>query len=194
LKATAEADSPGDPTSIAAQAAERLEAMSATLSPFSVEYSRYENEDGTNFIGNSRLRVGDLRLARAALDKPQAMSEAKMSDDIVNRAFVIACCREPVGAGDGDTYVVSPPTMASMRAALEFALRLAESHPSTIREAVEGEREACAKIAEGDLFEVRYRTWPHWNPGGNLSRERDVAQLAEATAAAIRARGEENGK
>ena len=77
--------------------------------------------------------------------------------------------------------------------AILAALRLAESHPSTIREAVEGEREACAKIAEGDLFEVRYRTWPHWNPGGNLSRERDVAQLAEATAAAIRARGEEKG-
>jgi hypothetical protein len=69
LKATAEADSPGDPTSIAAQAAERLEAMSAALRPFSVEYGRYENEDGTNFIGNSRLRVGDLRLAGAALAK-----------------------------------------------------------------------------------------------------------------------------
>ena len=65
---------------------------------------------------------------------------------------------------------------------------------SAIREAVEREREACAKIAEGDLFEVRYRSWPHWNPGGNLSRERDVTQLAEATAAAIRARGEEKGK
>ena len=79
------------------------------------------------------------------------------------------------------------------------ALRFAESNlpaecrPSAIREAVEREREACAKIAEGDLFEVRYRSWPHWNPGGNLSRERDVTQLAEATAAAIRARGEEKG-
>ena len=59
-----------------------------------------------------------------------------------------------------------------------------------IREAVEGEREACAKIAEGDLFEDHYRSWPHWNPGGNLSRERDVTKLAEATAAAVRARGE----
>jgi hypothetical protein len=59
--------------------------------------------------------------------------------------------------------------------------------------AVMAEREACAKIAEGDLFEQHYRSWPHWNPGGNLSRERDVTKLAEATATAIRARSTKEG-
>ena len=60
------------------------------------------------------------------------------------------------------------------------ALRLAEPHPSAIREAVEGEREACAKLVAaygiaGMPFDVG-----SWTPG--------------AVAAAIRARGEENGK
>ena len=60
------------------------------------------------------------------------------------------------------------------------ALRLAESHPSAIREAVEGEREACAKLVAaygiaGMPFDVG-----SWTPG--------------AVAAAIRARGEEKGK
>ena len=59
-------------------------------------------------------------------------------------------------------------------------LRLAESHPSAIREAVEGEREACAKLVAahgiaGMPFDVG-----SWTPG--------------AVAAAIRARGEEKGK
>jgi len=59
------------------------------------------------------------------------------------------------------------------------ALR-AESHPSAIREAVEGEREACAKLVAaygiaGMPFDVG-----SWTPG--------------AVAAAIRARGEEKGK
>jgi hypothetical protein len=58
--------------------------------------------------------------------------------------------------------------------------RLAESHPSAIREAVEGEREACAKLVAaygiaGMPFDVG-----SWTPG--------------AVAAAIRARGEEKGK
>ena len=56
-------------------------------------------------------------------------------------------------------------------------LRLSESHPSAIREAVEGEREACAKLVAaygiaGMPFDVG-----SWTPG--------------AVAAAIRARGEE---
>ena len=58
-------------------------------------------------------------------------------------------------------------------------LRLAESRPSAIREAVEGEREACAKLVAahgiaGMPFDVG-----SWTPG--------------AVAAAIRARGEEKG-
>lgn len=51
---------------------------------------------------------------------------------------------------------------------------------------VETLREALARIAEGNVIHEHYRTWPHWNPGGNLSVERDVARLAIATAAAIR--------
>ena len=63
--------------------------------------------------------------------------------------------------------------------AILSALRLSESHPSAIREAVEGEREACAALVaahgiEGMPFDVG-----SWTPG--------------AVAAAIRARGEEKG-
>jgi hypothetical protein len=45
-----------------------------------------------------------------------------VSDDLVNRALVIASCREPVGAGDGNTYVMSVPTLETMRRAIEFVL------------------------------------------------------------------------
>jgi hypothetical protein len=69
-----------------------------------------------------------------------------------------------------------------MLSALRFAESNlpAESHPSAIREAVEGEREACAKLVAaygiaGMPFDVG-----SWTPG--------------AVAAAIRARGEEKGK
>jgi hypothetical protein len=43
-------------------------------------------------------------------------------DEMVRRAMRIAQGETPVGAGDGNTYVVSPPTMAAMRAALEAVM------------------------------------------------------------------------
>ena len=70
--------------------------------------------------------------------------------------------------------------ITASKAIIKRALRLAESHPSAIREAVEGEREACAKLVAaygiaGMPFDVG-----SWTPG--------------AVAAAIRARGEEKGQ
>jgi hypothetical protein len=70
-----------------------------------------------------------------------------------------------------------------MLSALRFAESNlpAESHPSAIRAAVEGEREACAKIADDERHEVR-----RYAQIGYFSSER--------IAAAIRARGEEKGQ
>lgn len=45
-----------------------------------------------------------------------------ISDDTVDTALRIACGASPVGGGDGDTYVMSPPTLATMRAALEAVM------------------------------------------------------------------------
>ena len=59
-------------------------------------------------------------------------------------------------------------------------LRLAESRPSAIREAVEGEREACAKLVAAHGIAGMPVDVGSWTPG--------------AVAAAIRARGEEKGK
>jgi hypothetical protein len=83
-------------------------------------------------------------------------------------------------------------------------LRLAESRPSAIREAVEGEREACAKIADKRAdssnkdcerlsFDGSTGTWEC-----SLSHRSDCLcqehqEEAEAIAAAIRARREEKG-
>jgi hypothetical protein len=61
---------------------------------------------------------------------------------------------------------------------------LAES-PSAA-EAVKREREACAKIAEGEVVFEHYRRWPCWQPHGDRSKEWEGTQLADAIAAAIR--------
>lgn len=64
-----------------------------------------------------------------------------ITDEMVNRAMRIAQSATPVGAGDGDTYVVSPPTMTTMRAALEAVIPM-------IREQCEKEeREAAKSVA-----------------------------------------------
>jgi hypothetical protein len=52
--------------------------------------------------------------------------------------------------------------------------------------------EAAAKIAEGEVYHGRYRTWPWWKPQadgtrGNLDKEDPQVKHADATAAAIRA-------
>ena len=76
--------------------------------------------------------------------------------------------------------------------AILSALRLAESHPSAIREAVEGEREACAKIADADREKCKAR-------GSAVPSEthQDMwmacADTGRQIAVAIRARGEEKG-
>jgi hypothetical protein len=71
------------------------------------------------------------------------------------------------------------------------ALRLAESHPSAIREAVEGERRAAMKILE-DRIDVCFATVDKHNGVGQIALNASAfgAELAELYAA-IRARGEE---
>ena len=57
---------------------------------------------------------------------------------------------------------------------------------TAIKEAEAAALEQAAKMVEGDLIEGRYRSWPSWNPDGNLSIERDAAKLTAALAKAIR--------
>lgn len=58
-----------------------------------------------------------------------------------------------------------------------------------LSKAREDEREACAKICDGELLhEGHYVFWPCWNPNGNLGVERSEATLAKALAQAIRSR------
>jgi hypothetical protein len=95
------------------------------------------------------------------------MSEVKLSDDVVNRALVIASCDEPVGAGDGDTYVMRVPTLQTMRAALEFAIRLAES-PSdaeAVERERERERETNAQAAAKAVMQFRHKHDRNYYPG-----------------------------
>jgi len=54
------------------------------------------------------------------------------------------------------------------------------------REAVEKERERCARIVEGEVFHHRYRTWPAWGTG-NRAQDSELGTLTAALAAAIRA-------
>ncbi len=68
-----------------------------------------------------------------------------------------------------------PVEHAWIATAILAALRLAESHPSAIREAVEGEREACAK-----WHDQRARDTP----------DAFEMEFHQVSAAAIRARGE----
>jgi len=107
----------------------------------------------------------------------------RLSDEVVNRALVIASRGKPVGAGDGDTYVMHVPTLQTMRAALEFALRAAESPSLSVAEAVEAEREACAKVA--DEFT---------NAGpDDISEEPMVGRFQREIGKAIRARSVKEG-
>lgn len=57
--------------------------------------------------------------------------------------------------------------------------------------AVMAERERCAKIAEGQTYKERYRTWAWWLPlrdgtRGNVSQQSEMARHADDIAAAIR--------
>jgi hypothetical protein len=63
----------------------------------------------------------------------------------------------------------------------------AESDAARLREALEAEREACAKIVEGRVYKTRYREWPEWG-AGNRSADDEAVKLTAALAAAIRAR------
>jgi hypothetical protein len=82
-----------------------------------------------------------------------------------------------------------------MLSALRFAESNlpAESHPSAIREAVEGERRAAMKILE-DRIDVCFATVDKHNGVGQIALNASAfgAELAELYAA-IRARGEEKG-
>lgn len=54
-----------------------------------------------------------------------------------------------------------------------------------VEKAVAAERERCAKIIEGDLYEHRYRTWP-WFGDGNRSNDSEMVKFCDAAATAIR--------
>lgn len=55
------------------------------------------------------------------------------------------------------------------------------------------EREKCAKVAEGEVYKERYRTWPWWKLDdgtvGNASHESAHVKHADAIASAIRSNG-----
>lgn len=55
--------------------------------------------------------------------------------------------------------------------------------------------ERAAKVAEGEVYHHRYRTWPFWPENsdggrGNLSEESEIVLHADKIAAAIRQLGE----
>ncbi len=56
-----------------------------------------------------------------------------------------------------------------------------------LREALVNEREECAKIVEGRVYETHYREWPQVGPG-NSSKDSERTIFADALAKAIRAR------
>ena len=85
---------------------------------------------------------------------------------------------ERFGEAMNDGYEALGDLVADCGDAILAALRLSESHPSTIREAEEREREACAKIADS---EARPTAKPY-DP---------YCAAAEAVAIRIRARGGE---
>jgi hypothetical protein len=60
-----------------------------------------------------------------------------------------------------------------------------------IARAILAERERCARIARGDVYSERYRTWPWWEvqkdgTRGNRSRESELVKHCDDIAAAIR--------
>lgn len=54
-----------------------------------------------------------------------------------------------------------------------------------IEQAVAAERERCAKIIEGRVYNQRYREWPEWGTG-NRSNDCEITKFADAIAKAIR--------
>jgi hypothetical protein len=56
---------------------------------------------------------------------------------------------------------------------------------AALRETQEAVLEEAASIARGNVYKQHYRTWPHWNPEGNLANEDQATRLADATADAI---------
>ena len=52
--------------------------------------------------------------------------------------------------------------------------------------AINAERERCAKIVEGEVYETRYRKWPQISTIGNRAEDSEVAKHCRALAAVIR--------
>jgi len=54
--------------------------------------------------------------------------------------------------------------------------------------------ERSAKVASGEIYKERYRTWPFWKKAdgwqGNVSDESDIAKHSDSIAAAIRQLGD----
>ncbi|MDR3464205.1 MAG: hypothetical protein P4L76_18025 [Beijerinckiaceae bacterium] len=83
---------------------------------------------------------------------------------------------------------------------VQATLRLSESHPSAIREAVEGEREACAKIHDAEVERLERQIVENDSYLDSLGQHgrysssnnfcRDKISQHKLWAAAIRARGE----
>ena len=72
-------------------------------------------------------------------------------------------------------------------AIFQYELRVANGRTAASRGQVEAEREACARLVEGNLIDERYREWPSFGPG-NRGNDSEVVQFTRNIAAAIRAR------
>ena len=64
---------------------------------------------------------------------------------------------------------------------------------AALREAREAALKEAASIARGNVHKEHYRTWPHFNPEGNLANEDQATRLADATADAILALAHKKG-
>lgn len=57
-----------------------------------------------------------------------------------------------------------------------------------VAKAIAAEREACAKIVEGEVVAERYRTWSYMHGVGNRSHECEITRHSDKLADAIRNR------
>ena len=107
-----------------------------------------------------------------------------MSDDLVARLMAVPVYDDIKEAAD---LIDSQQDRIEAQAAEIIRLR---AELATARR--DGMEEA-AKIAEGEVYLERYRTWPWWksygtgNRSGNRAAESDVVVHCDAIAAAIRA-------
>jgi hypothetical protein len=123
----------------------------------------------------SREAIAEYR--RRALTQPLYSSGGEVSELPEFMADALLALRDALDAAEQERDAACKDSVAHAAHSrkLEDALSAAQADM----------RKMAAKLTRGVVIENHYRRWPHWNPDGDLHKDRDLVAFADATADAI---------